>query len=114
MSDLQCAARIIVLNPPALTEVPSLVADLASERVAAVYAADDVPDTGPVESLADFLGVPSHLGRGDLDDASPGFEEIVDRHRGETVVVVRGGDDPRPLLILVDADGTRRGRLGEV
>ena len=113
MSDLQCAARIIVLNPPALREVPSLVADLASERVAAVYAADDVPDTGPVESMADFLGVPSHLGHGDLDDDTPGFEEIVDRHRGETVVIVRGGDETQPVLVLVDADGTSRRRLGD-
>ena len=113
MSDLQCAARIIVLNPPALTEVPSLTADLASERVAAVYAADDVPDTGPVESLADFLGVPSHLAHGDLDDGSSGFEEIVDRHRGETVVVVRGGEETEPVLMLVDADGTSRRRLGD-
>ena len=113
MSDLQCAARIIVLNPPALGEVPSLVADLASERVVGVYAADDVPDTGPVESLADFLGVPSHLGHGDLDDATSGFEEIVDRHRGETVIIVRGGDSPVPELLLVDADGMSRRRLGE-
>ncbi len=113
MSDLQCAARIIVLNPPALREIPSLVADLGSERVAAVYAADDVPDTGPVESLADFLGVPSHLAHGDLDDTTPGFEEIVDRHRGETVVIVRGGERTDPELLLVDADGMSRRRLGE-
>lgn len=113
MSDLQCAARIIVLNPPALTEVPSLTADLASERVAAVYAADDVPDTGPVESLADFLGVPSHLGHGDLDDPSSGLQEIIDRHRGETVVVVRGGEEAEPVVILADADGWSVGRLGD-
>ena len=113
MSDLQCAARIVVLNPPALAEVPSLVADLATERVAAVYAADDVPDTGPVESLADFLGVPSHLGHGDLDDDASGFEEIVDRHRGETVIIVRGGNDTQPLVMLVDADGRSIGRLGD-
>ena len=113
MSDLQCAARIIVLNPPALREIPSLVADLAPERIAAVYAADDVPDTGPVESLADFLGVPSHLGHGDLDDTTSGFEEIVDRHRGEAVIIVRGGERTDPELLLVDADGMSRRRLGE-
>jgi hypothetical protein len=108
MSDLQCAARIVLLNPPSLADVPDLVADLAQERVVAVYAANDVPDTGPVESLADFLGVPSHLGHGDLDDHTDGFQEIVDRHRGEAVVIVRGGEEHEPLLMLVDADGTSR------
>jgi hypothetical protein len=76
--------------------------------VAGVYAADDVPDTGPVESLADFLGVPAHLAHGDLDDGSPGLEEIIDRHRGETVVVVRGGDETEPVVLLVDSDGMTR------
>ncbi|HET7801704.1 MAG TPA: hypothetical protein VFL38_14865 [Humibacillus xanthopallidus] len=105
MSDLQCAARIIVVNPPGLGDVPWLASSLAREKVTAVYAADDVPDTGPVESLADDLGVPSHLGHGDLADGTSGLEEIVDRHRGETAVVVRGGGAVQPVLMLVDADG---------
>jgi hypothetical protein len=106
MSDLQCAARIIVVNPPGLADVAWLASAIHLERVQAVYAADDVPDTGPVESLADDLGVPSHLGHGDLQDGAAGFDELVDRHRGETVVVVRGGPAPQPLLLLVDADGS--------
>ena len=57
--------------------------------------------------LADDLGVPSHLGHGDLSDGSAALQEVVDRHRGETVVVVRGGDEPDPVLMLVDADGVR-------
>jgi hypothetical protein len=105
VSDLQCAARIIVVNPPGLGDVPWLASSLAREKVTAVYAADDVPDTGPVESLADDLGVPSHLGHGDLADGTSGLEEIVDRHRGETAVVVRGGSAVQPVLMLVDADG---------
>jgi hypothetical protein len=105
VSDLQCAARIIVVNPPGLGDVPWLASSLAREKVTAVYAADDVPDTGPVESLADDLGVPSHLGHGDLADGTTGLEEIVDRHRGETAVVVRGGSAVQPVLMLVDADG---------
>ena len=104
MSDLQCAARIIVVNPPGLGDVPWLASSLAREKVTAVYAADDVPDTGPVESLADDLGVPSHLGHGDLADGTTGLEEIVDRHRGETALVVRGGSAVQPVLMLVDAD----------
>lgn len=35
----------------------------------------------------------------------PVSRSLVDRHRGETVVVVRGGDEPDPVLLLVDADG---------
>ena len=105
MSDLQCAARVIVVNPPALADVAWLASAIHLEKVQAVYAADDVPDTGPVESLADDLGVPSHLGHGDLHDGSSALEELVDRHRGETVVVVRAGEAPDPVMLLVDADG---------
>ncbi|EWT02287.1 hypothetical protein N865_06765 [Intrasporangium oryzae NRRL B-24470] len=111
MSDLQCAARIILLTPAGLGDIPWLASELYRERVQAVYAADDVPDTGPVESLADDLGVPSHLAHGDLGDGTPDLEGIADRHRGETVVVVRGGDEPEPVLMLVDADGTVKGPL---
>jgi hypothetical protein len=34
--------------------------------------------------------------------------ELVDRHRGECIVVVRGGADREPVMLLVDADGTTR------
>jgi hypothetical protein len=107
VSDLQCAARIIVVTPAGLGDVAWLASSIHLERVQAVYAADDVSDTGPVESLADDLGVPSHLGHGDLSDGSDGLADVVDRHRGETVVVVRGGDTPDPVLMLIDADGVR-------
>lgn len=105
MSDLQCAARIIVVNPPGLTDVAWLASAIHLEKVQAVYAAADVPDSGPVESLADDLGVPSHVAQGDLLEGSAGFDELVDRHRGETVVIVRGGAAADPVLLLVDADG---------
>jgi hypothetical protein len=36
VSDLQCAARIIVVNPPGLGDVPWLASSLAREKVAAV------------------------------------------------------------------------------
>lgn len=111
MSDLQCPARLVVLNPPGLLDVSQLASDLYREAVVAVYAADDVPDTGPVESLADDLGVPSHLAHGDLSPDSADWATIVDQHRGETVVVVRGGGAAAPVLWLSDADGTRRSPL---
>ena len=107
VSDLHCPARIVIVNPPALADVGWLASTLGWENVQAVYAADDVPDTGPVESLADDLGVPAHLGHGDLHDDAPGFEEVVDRHRGETVVLVRGGAASEPVIHVVDADGIR-------
>ena len=108
MSDLQCAARLIVVNPAALADVARLASAIRLENVQAVYAADDVPDTAPAESLAADLGVPSHLGHGHLHDGSSGLEELVDLHRGETVVVVRVGDARLPVLHLVDADGITR------
>ncbi|GAA5027845.1 hypothetical protein GCM10023258_22930 [Terrabacter aeriphilus] len=107
MSDLQCPARVVVVNPPALADVPWLAAEVHLERVQAVYAADDVPDTGPVEALADDLGVPSHLAHGDLGDGSADLAAVADRHRGESVVVVRAGDAAEPVLLLVDSEGAR-------
>lgn len=113
MSDLQCAARIIVVTPAGLGDVKWLASELYRERVQAVYAADDVPDSGPVETLAEDLGVPCHSGRGDLSDGMEALEDIVDRHRGETVVVVRGGAATEPVLMLVDADGMSLHSLDE-
>ncbi len=113
MSDLQCAARIIVVTPAGLGDVTWLSSELFRERVQAVYAADDVPDTGPVETLAEDLGVPCHSAHGDLREGTDAFQDVVDRHRGETVVVVRGGAATEPVLLLVDADGTSRHTLDE-
>ena len=76
MSDLQCAARFLLVR-----EAPSgAVADrLRTERLAATY-------DGPV----------------DLD-------ELADRYRGETVLVVGEHDQgPAPVVLVeVDADGRR-------
>ncbi|MFK5634048.1 MULTISPECIES: hypothetical protein [unclassified Ornithinimicrobium] len=113
MSDLQRAARIIVVTPLGLGDVTWLAAELYRERVQAVYAAEDVPDTGPVETLAEDLGVPCHSADGLLEDGSDGLRDIVDRHRGETVVVVRGGTATEPVLMTVDADGTSIHSLDE-
>jgi hypothetical protein len=113
MSDLQCAARVVVVTPAGLGDVKWLASELYRERVQAVYAADDVPDTGPVETLAEDLGVPCHSAHGDLRDTTDAFQDIVDRHRGETVVVVRGGGATEPVLMLVDADGTSVHSLDE-
>ncbi len=112
MSDLQCAARLIVVNPLGLADIETLVSSLSREKVAAVYAASDVTDTSRVEVLAEHLGAAVQLVRDSLRDGAGGFEEIVDRHRGETVVVVRGGSASAPVLLLVDADGMTSQPLG--
>src|SRR3954452_9723084 len=101
MSDLQCAARLIVVNPPALADVAWLASAIHLEKVQAVYAADAVPDTGPVETLADGLGVPAPLGHGDLAAESAGFDEHVQWHPEESVLVVVKKPAPTPMLLLV-------------
>ena len=40
--------------------------------------------------------------------ARSGLEELVDRHRGETVVVVRGGDDTDPSCCSSTRTGVTR------
>lgn len=112
MSDLQCAARVIVVNPPGLADVPWLASQVYRENVQVVYLSDDVPGSGAVETLAEDLGVPLRSGHSLLGDGLEGLEDITDRHRGETVVVVRGGAEKQPLMMLVDADGVSCHRLG--
>jgi hypothetical protein len=105
MSDLQCAARFVVIDATGLGDVPGLVGRLARERIAGVYAAHDVAHDSAVERLAQGLGLPVDEVAGDLGFGAEGYEDLADRHRGETAVVVRTGGDPDPALLLVDADG---------
>ena len=76
MSDLQCAARILLVRE-APTGAPA--ERLARERVAATY-------DGPVD-----------------------IDEVADRHRGETVLVVGEHQLGAATVVLVeiDADGRR-------
>jgi hypothetical protein len=105
MSDLQCAARFVVIDASGLGDVPGLVGRLARERIAGVYAAHDVAHDGAVVRLAEGLGLPVDKVEGDLGFGADGYEDLADRHRGETAVVVRTGGDSAPALLLVDADG---------
>lgn len=105
MSDLQCAARLVVLNPPGLVD-PARVADgLADLKLAALYHSDDDVCRGLAVLLGERLGLIAETVRDDdLGDTTMGFEQVSDRHRGETVVVVRAGRSSVPLLLLVDSD----------
>ncbi|MDN5791230.1 MAG: hypothetical protein L0H25_10230 [Micrococcales bacterium] len=105
MSDLQCAARFVVLEAQTLGELPGLVDRLAGERIAALYAAHDVAGDGAVTWLAGELGLGVEVTPGDLTPGGAGYDELADRHRGETVVVVQAGAASAPTLLLVDADG---------
>ncbi|HEX6149631.1 hypothetical protein [Nocardioides sp.] len=80
MSDLQCAARFVLVRalPPGGAE-GRLPGPLAGERLAATY------------------------------DAPVDLDELADRHRGEAVLVVGEHDfgPARVVLVEVDADGRR-------
>lgn len=106
MSDLQCAARFLLLPSSDVEEHRRRVASLRFERVARVYAAQ--PDLAAARRLAAGLGVPAGLIAGliagepvPVDDA---LRDLADRHRGETVVVVTAAVSSA-WVVLVDGDG---------
>lgn len=106
MSDLQCAARLVALNPPSLTDPVLTAKALAHQNLAALYCADDPVCSGLATWLAQHLGLNAQaVATDDLADGAVGFEQITDLHRGETVVLVRPGSSPVPVLLLVDSDG---------
>jgi len=104
MSDLQCAARFVLLTDPGAT------AQLGHERVAAVY---DARPGGHDETSVELLGLavqvvaPLTL-RGVLDrspQALGALGDLADLHRGETVVVLSGGSAGGRVDVSLDGDG---------
>lgn len=63
--------------------------------------------------MAEDLGVPLRSDHELLHDESEGLQDLADRHRGETVVVVSGGDAQEPAVRLVDFDGISVRPLGK-
>ena len=107
MSDLQCAARFVLVCAPDAATAESL----RYERVAAVY--DGPPGSGAAE-LGDALGLPVQvLARPvAVDDVTAraaealgDLRELADLHRGETVVVTAVGRPGRRLDVAIDGDG---------
>jgi hypothetical protein len=119
VSDLQCAATVLVLH--ADDEARSW---LAGERVALVYdgaagdprrdaAGGDQGDGGSVQALARGLGVGARtldvaVTRAQVQRREPvavrALQELADVHRGETVVLAVA--EPGPLVeVRIDGDG---------
>lgn len=109
MSDLQCAARFLVL--PAVDD--AAVDRLRDERVALVYDADPGA-ADELRTAAELLGVVVAPAGGrvslvDVRDRAPAaldvLRDLADLHRGETVVVRVRGEGRTGLEVLVDNDG---------
>ncbi|HET7356441.1 MAG TPA: hypothetical protein VFJ09_07170 [Nocardioidaceae bacterium] len=110
MSDLQCAATLLFLSP----DDEETVAELAAARVATVYDGQHAAASKRAVDLAAALRVraaslgepvTAHEVRSQRPEAMRVLGEVVDLHRGETVVVLV--DTTEPFRLNVDADGVR-------
>lgn len=109
MSDLQCAATLLVTGSEGL-DVDRLADSLRPHHVAAVYASPLAEAERAAAVVAQRLGV----SRRALPSGGRGHETlegVADMHRGETVLVV-GDADQVPVVpaegvaeVLVDGDG---------
>lgn len=112
MSDLQCAARFVLLTD--LGQAGSL----RHERVAAVYdgapssSAGEIAETLglPVTALAGPIALTAVLSREPAAVATLG--ELADLHRGETVVVTAAGEPGRRVEVALDGDGLTIAEIG--
>jgi len=121
MSDLQCPATLLIVEPCTGDSAQPLAAALTQRNVAAVYAwpVDQALET------AEVVGARLAAATRVLDDgAGPAgggplgvLQELADLHRGETVVVVgaavssalgRTAGRREVLELRVDADGWHR------
>lgn len=109
MSDLQCAARFVLLTDLGRADA------LRHERVAAVYDGS-ASDGGPswVGEVAETLGLPVGALAAPIPltavlarepEALAALGELADLHRGETVVVTAVGEPGRRVDVAVDGDG---------
>lgn len=94
MSDLQCAARILVSGG-----TPHVSAEeLAAERVLRVWT--DPESEAAARELAALLGVGVDV----REDLAGGLEEVADVHRGETVLALCSTGSLGSLLPSVAAE----------
>ena len=120
MSDLQCAATLLVatLADPDQEEVRELARSLLTRRVARVYTSTLKQAVASGALAADVLGVDAVTiagldgfsvealaGRASDDPALTWVLTIADQHRGETVLVLEGVGSASLAELSVDADG---------
>ena len=108
MSDLQCAATLLLVRPGADPDAvgPALV----GRRIAAVYCDATAPAVRTAEALAAVTGVRVVAREGLAETATAGeLSAIADEHRGETVAVVArtglGQEGAAVVELVMDADG---------
>ena len=118
MSDLQCAATLLIACHGDREQARELADALRDRRVAMVYSSSKEPAGQSAKTVAAELGVTARVVDG-LDNASgllAELESAADLHRGETVLFVSNDDAIRAALShlagpirTVSADG---GALG--
>lgn len=104
MSDLQCAARFVLISDA------ESIAELDDTHIAAVY---DAREAGHLEPPARLLELPvrevPRLVLRDVLDESPRelgkLRDLADLHRGETVVVLVEGEVGDRVDVSLDGDG---------
>jgi hypothetical protein len=109
VSDLQCAATLLLVRPG--TDPEDLGPVLVGRRLVAVYSDATAPAVRTAETLAAATGVVRVVAREGLAETSTAGElsAIADEHRGETVAVVArtglGPEGAAVVELVVDADG---------
>ncbi|MGH3330822.1 MAG: hypothetical protein ACRDPJ_05880 [Nocardioidaceae bacterium] len=110
MSDLQCAARFVVVDDVS----DELLGQLRGERVAMVYDASADRPAGKAQVVAEALRVSARPLDRTIDvlellarqpAAMDALRELADVHRGETVLVLAAGHATGVLEVSIDGDG---------
>ena len=107
MSDLQCAATLLLVRPGA--DPDEVGPELVGRRVAAVYCDATAPAVRTAEALAAVTGVRVVAREGLAETVTAGeLSAIADEHRGETVAVVAssglGQEGAAVVELVMDAD----------
>jgi hypothetical protein len=108
MSDLQCAATLLLVRPG--TDPDVVGPELVGRRLAAVYCDATATAVRTAEALVAATGVRVVTREGLAQTSTPGeLSAIADEHRGETVAVVArtglGHEGAAVVELVMDADG---------
>ena len=108
MSDLQCAATLLLVRPDTGPDV--LGHELVGRRLAAVYCDATATAVRTAEALGAATGVRVAVREGLAETSTAGeLSAIADEHRGESVAVVArtglGPEGATLVELVIDADG---------